>query len=82
MVAGDAAPRETRAPAANAVAGFRFRSCRQVPWSEMPPTAFSEVTAVCALEPGAFDADVSPDWTIGGKPNGGYLIATLGRAAT
>lgn len=28
-----------------------------------------------------FSADVHPDWTIGGKPNGGYLLAVLGRAA-
>ena len=32
--------------------------------------------------PGRFDAEVDPAWTIGGKPNGGYLLAMLGRAAT
>ena len=31
---------------------------------------------------GAFDAAVSATWTIGGKPNGGYLLALLGRATT
>jgi Thioesterase-like superfamily len=31
---------------------------------------------------GRFTADVHPGWTIGGKPNGGYLLAMLGRAAT
>lgn len=28
-----------------------------------------------------FDADLHPGWAIGGKPNGGYLLAILGRAA-
>jgi len=32
-------------------------------------------------EPGLFDADVHPLWTVGDKPNGGYLLALLGRAA-
>jgi Thioesterase-like superfamily len=31
--------------------------------------------------PGLFEAEVSPNWTIGGKPNGGYLLAMLSRAA-
>ncbi len=35
-----------------------------------------------ASGPGRFDAEVNPEWTIGGKPNGGYLLAMLGRAAT
>ncbi|HWD51355.1 MAG TPA: thioesterase family protein [Acidimicrobiales bacterium] len=33
------------------------------------------------VRPGCFDAEVNPEWTIGGKPNGGYLLAMLGRAA-
>jgi hypothetical protein len=28
-----------------------------------------------------FDADIHPRWTVGDKPNGGYLLALLGRAA-
>jgi acyl-coenzyme A thioesterase PaaI-like protein len=44
-------------------------------------TTFSEVSAVIAGEPGRFEASVDPNWTIGGKPNGGYLLAMLGRAA-
>jgi hypothetical protein len=42
---------------------------------------FAEVTAVTAGGDGQFGAAVSPEWTIGGKPNGGYLLAMLGRAA-
>ena len=43
---------------------------------------FDEVTA---LEPGLageFTAKLDPHWTVGGKPNGGYMLAVLGRAAT
>ncbi len=32
--------------------------------------------------PGAFEAEVSAAWTIGGRPSGGYLLALLARAAT
>jgi hypothetical protein len=31
--------------------------------------------------PGQFSAEVDDEWTIGGKPNGGYLLSMLGRAA-
>jgi acyl-coenzyme A thioesterase PaaI-like protein len=41
---------------------------------------FSDVTALAATGPGRFEAEVDPEWTIGGKPNGGYLLAMLGRA--
>ena len=43
---------------------------------------FSAVTAVTQREPGRFAAEVDPEWTIGAKPNGGYLLAMLARAAT
>ena len=43
--------------------------------------AFAEVSTVALTAPGCFDAEVDPEWTIGGKPNGGYLLAMLGRAA-
>jgi len=43
---------------------------------------FREVSRVVEREPGRFDAAVDPEWSIGGKPNGGYLLAMLGRAAT
>jgi hypothetical protein len=42
---------------------------------------FSEVSAIGLTESGRFDAAVDPNWTIGGKPHGGYLLAMLGRAA-
>ncbi|WP_262851789.1 thioesterase family protein [Mumia quercus] len=42
--------------------------------------AFADVTAVRAVGDG-FEAVVDPQWGIGGKPNGGYLLAMLARAA-
>lgn len=32
-------------------------------------------------EPGVFDAAVDPGWTVGDKPNGGYLLGLMARAA-
>jgi acyl-coenzyme A thioesterase PaaI-like protein len=43
--------------------------------------AFSTVSAVAADGEGRYRGDIHPDWTIAGKPNGGYLLAMLGRAA-
>lgn len=43
---------------------------------------FSEVSVVTPRGDGTFDAALSEHWTIGGKPNGGYLLALLARAAT
>ena len=45
------------------------------------PTFF-DVSALTPTGPDSFDVVISADWTIGGKPNGGYLLAMLGRAAT
>ena len=42
---------------------------------------FAEVSALKARGAGLFDAEVNPEWTIGGRPNGGYLLAMMGRAA-
>jgi Thioesterase-like superfamily len=42
---------------------------------------FAEVSAVTRRTPTDFEAEVDTGWTIGGKPNGGYLLAMLGRAA-
>ena len=44
--------------------------------------SFESVTALTPVHEGRFTADVSPDWTIANKPNGGYLLALLGRAVT
>src|SRR5215472_5655208 len=44
--------------------------------------AFSQASSVRARTTGIFDADVSGGWTVRGKPNGGYLLALLGRAAS
>lgn len=49
---------------------------------DMSSTSFAAVSAIRERRPGCFDADVHARWTIGGKPNGGYLLAMLGRAAT
>jgi acyl-Coa thioesterase superfamily protein/acyl-CoA thioesterase superfamily protein len=43
---------------------------------------FATVSALVPTGAGRFDAEVSPDWTIAAKPNGGYLLAMRGRAAT
>lgn len=48
----------------------------------MDQCQFSVATALSPVSPGRFDARVDPLWTIGGKPNGGYLLAMLGRAAS
>jgi acyl-coenzyme A thioesterase PaaI-like protein len=43
--------------------------------------AFGEVSEVSPRGEGRFEAEVHPEWTILGKPNGGYLLAMMGRAA-
>jgi len=48
------------------------------------PFLFSEVTELVSRGGGCggcFDAEVNAEWTIGGKPNGGYLLGMMGRAA-
>ena len=47
----------------------------------MTVRTFDAITALHPAGENAFAVDVDPDWTIGGKPNGGYLLALLGRAA-
>ncbi|MDA8277761.1 MAG: thioesterase family protein [Actinomycetota bacterium] len=41
---------------------------------------FSEVTVVDKVDQGRYLATVDDSWTIGGKPNGGYLLAIVARA--
>src|SRR5215207_4191615 len=43
---------------------------------------FSQASAIRAKAAALFDADVSGEWTLAGRPNGGYLLALLGRAAS
>ena len=44
--------------------------------------SFDAATAVRQTgDPAVFEADVHPLWAVGDKPNGGYLLALLGRAA-
>lgn len=43
---------------------------------------FDLATAVMARSDGSsFDIDIDEGWTVGPKPNGGYLLATMARAA-
>lgn len=45
-------------------------------------STFATVSAIVAAEGnGRFVAQIHGDWTVAGKPNGGYLLALLGRAA-
>jgi acyl-coenzyme A thioesterase PaaI-like protein len=42
---------------------------------------FARASAVTPAEAGSYHIDVDPGWVIGDKPNGGYLLATMARAA-
>jgi acyl-coenzyme A thioesterase PaaI-like protein len=46
-----------------------------------PVRSFATVTALTQTGAGRFDAVADPEWTVVGKPNGGYLLAMLARAA-
>lgn len=46
-----------------------------------PARRFADVATVTEEGPGRFRADVDAGWTIGGRPNGGYLLALMGQAA-
>lgn len=43
--------------------------------------SFAAATALVPRSEGVFAGTVDPGWTIAGRPNGGYLLAMLGRAA-
>jgi len=47
----------------------------------MTGTPFGAATAVRTVGDGSFAADLSPDWAVGDRPHGGYLLAVLARAA-
>jgi hypothetical protein len=47
----------------------------------MNPVAFSAVSGLTPLSEHRYSAHISPEWTIAERPNGGYLLAMLGRAA-
>ena len=51
--------------------------------SSSPTSEFDAATAVARRDGGAATYDVTVDlgWTVGGKPNGGYLLAVAARAA-
>jgi hypothetical protein len=44
-------------------------------------TKFTEVSAVSETAPCVYSAEIHPNWSVGGKPHGGYLLAMLARAA-
>ena len=49
---------------------------------DLEDLSFDAATAVReAGEPDDFEASINPLWAVGDKPNGGYLLALLGRAA-
>ncbi|HEY7223760.1 MAG TPA: thioesterase family protein [Micromonosporaceae bacterium] len=41
---------------------------------------FDEATRVEAAGDGTYRAQLDPEWTVGGRPHGGYLLALVGRA--
>jgi hypothetical protein len=43
--------------------------------------SFEKVTAVSGGDGGIYTAEIDPLWTIAGRPNGGYLMAIMARAA-
>ena len=45
-------------------------------------SAFGAATAVRATGDGSFAVELSPDWAVGDRPHGGYLLAVIARAAT
>jgi len=56
--------------------------CETAAGREAPGNEFDRDTAVSVRpgEPGVYDAQLAPGWTVGRALNGGYLLATVGRA--
>ncbi len=44
-------------------------------------SGFGTATRVRSLGDGTYTADLSPDWTVGNRPHGGFLLALQARAA-
>ncbi len=54
-----------------------------MPHADVPTRlTFEQATALEPLDSPTFGATVDPGWGIGGRPNGGYLLSILCRAAT
>jgi hypothetical protein len=47
-----------------------------------PTSTFDRVTTVSEATPGRYEISVDGGWTVAGRPNGGYLLATMARAAS
>jgi acyl-CoA thioesterase len=45
-------------------------------------SAFQRATAVRRRDDSTYDVELDLGWSIGGRPNGGYLLAAIARAAT
>lgn len=59
-------------------------SVSTIDWSqrEGEPARFAEASAVTRVDDGRYEVDLRSEYAIGGtKPNGGYLLAAMGRAA-
>ena len=60
--------------------GSSFRQATELN-AQVTPTSFADVSAVVETKPGEYAIDIHPSWSVGGKPNGGYLLAMLARAS-